>query len=85
MKPAPNACFVGPYTTKWWILRKVAEDYEVILSVDAHDIEVTKTKSRGYRDIEAGITSMQGTTTTRYRFDGKHYQRFREKVNPSPS
>jgi hypothetical protein len=77
--PAPNACFLGPYTSKWWILRKVAEGYEVVLTVDAHDIEVTRTKRNGYRDIEAGITSMQGTTVTTYRFDGHRYRRDSEK------
>ena len=70
MKPAPNACFFGPYTTKWWILRKVNEGYQVILTVDAHDIGLKQTRSNGYRDIEAGISTMQGTTVTVYKFDG---------------
>ena len=75
MKPAPNACFFGPYTTKWWILRKVNEGYQVILTVDAHDIGLKQTRSNGYRDIEAGISTMQGTTVTVYKFDGHHYER----------
>jgi len=79
MKPAPNACFLGPYTTKWWILRKVAEGYEVILTVDAHDIQVIRTKSNGYRDIEAGISSMQETTVRLYRFDRNCYKLYSER------
>lgn len=26
MQPAPNACFLGPYTCKWWVLRKTVSD-----------------------------------------------------------
>ncbi len=81
MKPAPNACFIGPYTSKWWVLRKTRDGYKIALSVDAHDLEVRKTTRNGYRDILASISTLQGTTATLYRFDGKKYKPDLPKVS----
>jgi len=82
MRPAPNACFIGPYTSKFWVLRKMGEGYQVVLSVDAHDVKLRPTRWRGYRDIETSISNLRGTTTTLYRFDGDKYRLFRQTTKP---
>ena len=74
MHPAPNACFVGPYTVNFWVLRMTQGGCEVALSVHTHDLGVRKTRSKGYRDIETSISNLNGSTTTLFRFDGKHYK-----------
>jgi hypothetical protein len=84
MQPVPNACFLGPYTSKWWVLRRTPDGYDVVLCVDAHDVQVRQTRSNGYLDIEAAIASLQGTTTTLYKFDGKQYKRYTEKTEARP-
>jgi len=76
MHPAPNACFFGPYTAKFWVLRMTREGYELALSVHTHGLGVLKTRWKGYRDIETAISSLNGSTTTLYRFDGQHYKSY---------
>jgi hypothetical protein len=82
MRPAPNACFYGPYTCKFWVLRRTAAGYDIILRVDAHDLEVLSTRRNGYRDIETSISNMRGRATTLYSFDGRKYVKYKETVIP---
>ena len=73
MHPAPNACFFGAYTAKFWVLRLTGEGYKLVLKVDAHGLGVLKTKRNGYRDIETTVSSLNGSTTTLFRFNGQRY------------
>jgi hypothetical protein len=68
-----NTCFVGPYTAKFWVLRMTRKGYELALSVHTHGMEVLKRSWKGYRDIETTVSTLHGTTTTLFRFDGKQY------------
>jgi len=68
-----NTCFVGPYTAKFWVLRMTGKGYELALSVHTHGLEVLKSSWKGYRDIETTVSTLNGTTTTLFRFDGKQY------------
>ena len=82
MKPAPNGCFLGPYTMTFWVLGKIGDGYKVILRVNAHDLIVRKNRRNGYRDIETSISNMHGSTTELYGFDGLKYSKLKETVTP---
>ena len=79
MHPAPNACFMGPYTGKFWVLRQAQKGYEIVLRDDAHDLGVRRTKWKGYRDIDTSLRTLNGTTIRLFRFDGKQYKLHSEK------
>lgn len=81
--PAPNACFFGPYTAKFWVLRMTRNGYELALTVHTHSLGVLKTGWKGHRDIETTVSTLNGTTTTLFRFDGKQYKLHNEKIKPS--
>jgi hypothetical protein len=83
MHPVPNACFFGPYTTKFWVLRMSMKGFELVLSVNAHDLGVRKTSWERHRDIEASVSSLNGTTTSIFRFDGQQYRLQKENAAPS--
>jgi hypothetical protein len=83
MHPAPNACFFGPYTAKFWVLRMTRNGYELALTVHTHGLGVLKSGWKGHRDIETGISTLNGTTTTLFRFDGKQYKLHNEKTKPN--
>ena len=78
MHPPPNSCFIGAYTSRFWVLRTSGKDYELVLAVDAHDLRVLRTKWRGYAEIETSISTLHGRTTRIYRFDGKSYKLYKE-------
>ena len=78
MQPAPNACFVGPYTSRFWVLRTSGKGYELALAVDAHDLAVLLAKWKGYAEIETSISTLHGTTSTIYGFDGRSYKPCKE-------
>jgi len=80
--PASNACFFGPYTTTFWVLRKTGGSYDVILRVNAHDLEVRWTRHNGLRDIEASVSNMRGSGTTIYRFNGQKYVKYKATIRP---
>jgi hypothetical protein len=73
-RPAPNACFYYPYTGQFWIIRSAEKQYEVILSIATHDLSVLQTRRNGYRNIETGISSLQGRSSGLYKFDGHRYK-----------
>lgn len=79
MHPAPNACFLGPYTAKFWVLRVTGGNYELALTVQTHGLEVLEAKWKGYRDIRTTASSLNGSTSTLYEFDGQRYKVSGEK------
>ena len=80
MHRPPNACFFGPYTAKFWVLRMTRNGYELALAVHAHDLGALKTRWNGHRDIETTVSTLNGSTTTLFRFDGKQYKIHSEKT-----
>jgi hypothetical protein len=70
----------GVNATKFWAFRPAASGHELVFTGGGHDLRVRNTRRNGYRDIEAlGITMLKPWSDL-YRFDGKRYIRYNEKV-----
>lgn len=69
-----NACLVGANTGGFWVLRKTPRGFELVLSEMAHNLEVLKTRSHGFRDIRLYTISLRSTTIQDFKFDGKQYR-----------
>jgi hypothetical protein len=82
--PLPdNGCFhsaagIGTF----WILRRVGEQYELVLKALGNGLTILGTKHNGYRSIQTGTIGQAGRqfTTVIFRFDGKCYQKYREET-----
>lgn len=66
-------CFLGPYTSRFWVLRENEKGYTLVLAVDAHDLSVLRSKWKGHYEIEASVSNLHGTRTSVFKFDGKKY------------
>lgn len=78
MVQAQTRCFMGAHSTTFWIFAKVEQrlfpGYDLIFSASTDWLEVMKTYTNGYRDIQtAGHTALEVYTTI-WRFDGQKYQ-----------
>jgi hypothetical protein len=69
-----NACLFGANIAPFWIFRTTAEGSNLILKVNAHDLEVTSTTTAGYKDIEVISMSAVQEFDSIYKFDGTQYE-----------
>ena len=70
----------GANVTKFWAFRPAPSGHELVFTGGGHDLRVKSTCRNGYRDIETLSITMQKLSTDLYRFDGKKYTRYDEKV-----
>jgi hypothetical protein len=82
-EPSANACLVGANTSGFWVLRKTPLGFLVVLSEMAHDLEVLKTRSHGFRDIRLYTISLSSTLIQDFRFEGRHYVLSQKKSRPN--
>ena len=64
----------GANVTTYWVLRPADRGYELLLTAPAHDLVITRTQSRGYKDIELVSATAVEVSTLSLRFDGRRYQ-----------
>ena len=69
----------GANVTMFWVFRPTASDHELIFTGAGHDLEIKKTRSNGYREIETLAVTMQKVSTVVYRFNGKQYTRYKSR------
>jgi hypothetical protein len=72
----------GANVIMFWVFRKTGQGFELVLEAPAHDLEIRKRRSNGYRDIEIVAMTASEVHTVLYRFDGKRYVVRREKLEP---
>jgi hypothetical protein len=70
----------GANVTMFWIFRPTAYGQELIFTGGGHDLRVKSTRWNGYRDIETLAVTMQKVSTVFYRFDGKKYTGYKDKL-----
>ena len=64
----------GSNVNTFWVFRPSPRGFELILTVVAHDLVVTRELSRGYRNIETIAATAVRVSSVSYRFDGKTYK-----------
>jgi len=78
-----SGCFLGANTGQFWIVRKTAEGYVLVLSLYSHSLDVLPSRSNGLRDIEAYTIALRRNTKTLFKFDGRQYRKRVERTRPS--
>lgn len=61
---------IGPF----WVFRNTPHGYELLLVVDALELEILRTKSNGLRDIRTTRVTAREVLQTNYEYDGKKYR-----------
>lgn len=72
----------GANVVTFWVFCATAHGYRLVLTAPAHDLEVTSTRWKGYRDIE--LISLTAVQISRVicRFDGKRYRAYKSTSEP---
>ncbi len=75
---AQTLCFMGAHNTTFWVFAKVEQrlfpGYDLIFADHADFLDVLKTSTNGYRDIESASHTALELYTTVWKFDGQKYQ-----------
>ena len=82
-----HMCFNSVSGIGWfWIYRKIGERYRLVLKAAGNGLNILKTRTNGYRNIQAGSIGMAGryVTTITFCFDGKLYRKCRERTLREP-
>jgi len=67
-------CLNGADNDWFWIFRKTAQGYRVLMSAGSVSLDVLKSTTRGLRDIETNAATAQTNYTNIYKFDGERYK-----------
>ncbi|HXR40737.1 MAG TPA: hypothetical protein VN776_16655 [Terracidiphilus sp.] len=70
----------GANIIPFWAFVHDGEGFRLALTVRALDLEVKRTRSRGYLDLEANAATARTVTTFKFRFDGNEYKESSEKT-----
>jgi hypothetical protein len=70
----------GANVTMFWVFRSTPHGHELVLTAGGHDLQVKSTSWKGYRDIELLSVTMQKLNTVLYKFNGKRYVHYKDKV-----
>jgi hypothetical protein len=75
----------GSNVTTFWVFRRgTGNDYKLVLTEVAHDLEVKNMRAKGYRDIELLSATAAQVSTVLYRFNGKEYTEYKAKNERIP-
>ena len=67
-------CLNGVDNDWFWIFRKTAQGYRLLMSAGSVSLDVLKSTTRGLRDIETNAATAQTNYTNIYKFDGERYK-----------
>ena len=70
-----NQCMNGVNVGPFWLVKKVHDDYQVILSTGGHDLNVLPHRHNGHRDVEVLSATASEEFRVIFSFDGKSYQK----------
>ena len=68
-----RACLFGVNTAPFWVFRSAGKGYKLVLKTNCVGLDILRTKTKGYHDIEIGAVSAGWTYGAIYKFDGKKY------------
>ena len=81
---AQTPCFMGAHNTTFWLFidanQKSAASYKLIFDISVDFLEVLKTSTNNYRDIETASHTAVELYTIKWKFDGQKYQKGECKV-----
>lgn len=75
---ATGGCFMEAHATTFWVLTRYAtrtgSGHDLLLTTRADFLQVLRTSTRGYLDIESGSATAAELRVTVWRFDGSVYR-----------
>lgn len=75
-------CFHSVEGVGWfWVFRRAAAQYELVLKTAGLGLSVLDTRHNGYKDIRSDGQVGKWSTRTTFRFTGGRYQEFQKKTN----
>lgn len=74
----------GANVTPFWVFRRLANRYELVLNVPAHDLRVESGRWHGFRNISVGVATASVGTIELYRFDRNEYDLVHTKSESIP-
>jgi hypothetical protein len=77
----PNICMKGAANNTFWVLQKGNNGYQLLLETMALGLGLEESRHNGYLDITTYVhINVSETATVYYRFDGRRYQEFKQKI-----
>ena len=73
---------MGANINPFWVFRHTSSGFRLVLKGGAHDLEVRKARSNGYRNIRLYAMTAKDVFTLDYRFDGHRYRIYRKNSKP---
>jgi hypothetical protein len=71
--PSENRCLWHSHSIPFWVLKKTANGYALIMEDNAQVLKVLNSRSNGFRDIETLMSTTSGRTTSVFKWDGHPY------------
>lgn len=83
----PGGCMLPANGNYFWVLGPGSANgkYSLLLESYGHRLEVLKSRTNGYRDIQIGAVNLRGSTTALYKFTVQQYQLAAKKTEPQDS
>ncbi len=66
-------CLMGANIAPIWVFRHAGNKYELALKAHTHNLNILRTRSRGYRDISIEAPTAVKILAASYKFNGKRY------------
>ena len=70
----------GADNTWFWIVRSARGKPQVVLFAGSNSLEIMASRTNGYRDIRCDWASANHAETTTYKFNGREYKLWRNKI-----
>jgi len=71
-----NEPVAGANTTFFWIFRRTRNEHDLILTAQAHNLNLKNARWKGYKEIELLSVTLGQANTALYRFDGTRYTQY---------
>jgi hypothetical protein len=71
---------LGANVDTFWVFVNSGKGYLLVLTIPAHDLIVKRSRTNGYRNLEAMAATAITVTTASFRFDGHQYREYSEKT-----
>ncbi len=81
---AAEGPLAGGNVETFWVVLRMGNGYRIVLAIAAHDLDVQRDRTHGYRNIRASAETCCTITTAEFRFDGIRYRRAWSKTENIP-
>jgi hypothetical protein len=82
-----SVCFHSAEGIGWfWVFRQASRNYQLVLQASGNGLDILKTRTNAYRDIQAVTATRAGglLTTITFQFDGRRYRESRKNTHALP-